>query len=506
MNEHHLLDEVVHPVPGPRDTLAPGRDRARAAHPRRWRTGRPWRSTGCAGRSPGVVRALDRVRARRPGRAEPPALRRPSPSWRAPGSATISRRCARTAAGAGVALDADAGRPPLRGGGAAAAHQPAVRRDAAPLRPHRPRRPADDAPDRVDAGVPRLVAGCRRPRAVAAAAARLVRSWPRPSLAAAARAPGSRPGSTSTRAGRRSTTGCCAATTRSRRTPTSPRAPRVFAMPGGDPAEPTSFAAWAGPTTWTPPPSRHHLSTLFPPVRPRGPLPGGALPRRAARRARHPDRRRCSAGCCTTTRPVARPCASCSTTTPGSSTTGRRPPWRRSALADRATRPRALAGIRTRPATWSVWHEQPLFVIDPLEGLDAAIDSSVGLMAATADSGRGGVGVRTGGPRARGRSAPGPGSPDRAAAADPPRRPPLAGRHSLVRRARDAGDRRRRRGPGRAAAAGPAGRPALPAHDVPARRRGRRRRARGQPAERRARDAGEALGAALPRPAAPTPW
>ncbi len=44
----------------------------------------------------------------------------------------------------------------------------------------------------------------------------------------------------------------------------------VFAMPGGDPAEPTTFAAWSRTHDVDPAAFRHHLSTLFPPVRPRG--------------------------------------------------------------------------------------------------------------------------------------------------------------------------------------------------------------------------------------------
>ena len=44
----------------------------------------------------------------------------------------------------------------------------------------------------------------------------------------------------------------------------------VFSMPGGDPAEPTSFAAWSRTHELDAGTARHHLSTLFPPVRPRG--------------------------------------------------------------------------------------------------------------------------------------------------------------------------------------------------------------------------------------------
>ena len=44
----------------------------------------------------------------------------------------------------------------------------------------------------------------------------------------------------------------------------------VFAMPDGDPCEPTSFSSWARTQTVSSEAVRHHLSTLFPPVRPRG--------------------------------------------------------------------------------------------------------------------------------------------------------------------------------------------------------------------------------------------
>ena len=73
-----------------------------------------------------------------------------------------------------------------------------------------------------------------------------------PHLAAAiravgrARTPGSRPGSRSTPTARRSTTGCCAVGTRWRRTPDFARGATPFTGPD------------------------EHLSTLFPPVRPRG--------------------------------------------------------------------------------------------------------------------------------------------------------------------------------------------------------------------------------------------
>ena len=44
----------------------------------------------------------------------------------------------------------------------------------------------------------------------------------------------------------------------------------VFAMPQGDPPEPTSFATWSRTHRVDAAAVAHHLSTLFPPVRPRG--------------------------------------------------------------------------------------------------------------------------------------------------------------------------------------------------------------------------------------------
>ena len=118
-----------------------------------------------------------------------------------------------------------------------------------------------------------------------------------------------------------------------------------------------------------------------------------------------------------------------------------------------------------------------LFVTDPLPGLDAGIDSSVGLMAAAQDHRRRGLGLRARGPRAGGRPAGRPGAPDHAPAPD------AAAATTAGSSTPPWYDEDEHRGLDVAdevdavfTAAGPAGRPALPAHDVPARGGGRGRR------------------------------
>ncbi len=98
----------------------------------------------------------------------------------------------------------------------------------------------------------------------------MVRSWPQPSLAAAAR--GSRlatwldvdPGRTAfdDRLLRGNDPVAAYADFAARAS--------VFSMPGGDPTGPTSFATWSRTHEVDTALARHHLSTLFPPVRPRG--------------------------------------------------------------------------------------------------------------------------------------------------------------------------------------------------------------------------------------------
>ena len=197
----------------------------------------------------------------------------------------------------------------------------------------------------------------------------------------------------------------------------------VFGLPGGDPTEPTSFATWARAHELDDPVVAHHLSTLFPPVRPRGRYlevrfldvqpddlvaPVVAAPQPTAVRRRHPPPGP-PAGAVrrpAVRRPLGAGCA--------------RHPDR---LLDRGT---ALLRLRRRappgPAPTLVGAAghpmSALFVVDPLDGLDAGIDSNVGLMAADERRGRAGVGVRARGPRPGRRTAGRPRAADRAASAD----------------------------------------------------------------------------------------
>ena len=139
-----------------------------------------------------------------------------------------------------------------------------------------------------------------------------------------------------------------------------------------------------------------------------------------------------------------------------------------------------------------------LFVTDPLDGLHADIDASVGLMDACQTEGAevwvcepADLGVAGGRLTARARRIA-------LRPRQPGRRPPVARRADLVRRgaARDA--RRRRDLRAGVAADRPAGRRALPAHDLPARPGGRGRRPRRQPPGRRPGAAREAARPRLP--------
>ena len=211
--------------PGDHPTTT-GRRRARAARPRRRRPGRGADRAGTRGAWPRTTPPYVGVRARWPGRAEPARARRTAARW--PRSSSGRPPALRvTAARAGVVW------PPSR-----STHGPSQ----VPLQLPSPRyvamqRHFDSVgpagrrmmrADRLDPGVPGLVARAGRARAVAGAAPRRavpgggVRAERRPGVAAGDLA------GRSTRPGPPSTTGCCAATTRSRRTPTSPPAPRSF--------------------------------------------------------------------------------------------------------------------------------------------------------------------------------------------------------------------------------------------------------------------------------------
>ena len=84
-----------------------------------------------------------------------------------------------------------------------------------------------------------------------------------------------------------------------------------------------------------------------------------------------------------------------------------------------------------------------LFVTDPLDGLLADIDATVGLMTAAPGRGCRRLGLRSRGPGASSRDGCGPGPPGACSRAHPRRRPPVADRVAVVRRGRDG---RRRRG------------------------------------------------------------
>ena len=215
--------------------------------------GRP--APGGRGRS--ALRAVRRVRARRPGRAQL-ALRPRRDRLGAAGTRRTLPRCApaasRPASAWSRARSTSGPSPRCRCSWTAA-----VRRHAAALRHDRPGGSADDAPHGVHPGLPGLVGRRSRAGAVAGAA-----SWPAPSWRRRFARPGLGSGwltwlAVDPDAHRRSTDGCCAATTRCRRTPASP--------PGATP-----FVA-AG---------EQHLTTLFPAGPAARPLPRGALPRRAA--------------------------------------------------------------------------------------------------------------------------------------------------------------------------------------------------------------------------------
>ena len=284
-----------------------------------------------------------RVRARRPGRAEP-ALRAGVATLAAAAARATSPRCAPTASRAGIRLDATPGRRPAPSRGAAAAGLAAVRRDAAPLRHDRPGGSADDAPDRVDPGLPGLVAGRRR------AEQWRVLHLAGPFLAAAfARRTGSASRlatwlAVDPAAHRVRRPAAARATTRWRRTPTSPRRATPFAGAG---ERAPDDALPAGPAA--------------------RPLPRGALPRRAAR----------GRGVAGSSAVLAALVYDDGVRGEALRLAGRRGAPAGAALGRRGAggrgrrRPRPRARRADPAPSWAVRHEGVLFVTDPLAGLAA---------------------------------------------------------------------------------------------------------------------------------------
>ena len=353
--------------------------------------------------------AYARVRAGRTGRAEPAAARPTRRPWSAGSRADLAalrgrlRRGRRPPGGA-------PGRHPARGRRTPAARLAAVRRHAAPLRLDRPGRPPDDAPDGVDPGLPGLVA--RRGRAGAVAAAQPGRPVPGGGLR------------------RRRRPGPRLATWLAvdpRRTAFDDRLLR-----GDDPVGGVRRLRRRRHRRSSTPGVDQHLTTLFPPVRPRGRYLEVRFPdvqdddadRHAGDGARHPAVRR---------RPAARrPCDAGGRRSRGSAehwddaahgTRRRRRPGPRARRADRRPCRRVVAGV-TRPV-----RRRPA-------GRPAGRDRRQH----RADGGhpgarRRGVGLRPRGPRRRRRSgAPRGPSGIRLAATAPRERPPLGRRADLVRR------------------------------------------------------------------------
>ena len=280
------------------------------------------------------VRRARHLRAGRPARAQP-AARTAAPPTRPRCSTTPSPPCAATPHAAGIELVADA--VDHRPGRSAAAALPALRRDGASLRLDRPGRPGDDAPHRLDPGLPGLVAGREGLEQWRVLQPRRPLDRCRVRTAAPARGRGSRPGSRSTRTARPSTTGCC----------------------DGDPVE--AYARFAR----LPPVHRAAPDHALPAGAAAGHLPRGALPRRPAAR---PDRagRRGPRRRSPTTTDVRAP-------GPRASSSRGRTGWAELLAGGGRRRPRRPAG------RWR--HEHPLRH-RPARGLLADIDATVGLMTA----------------------------------------------------------------------------------------------------------------------------